>query len=151
MRGARRVFIPLCLVALSLAGAARSFAEARIAGRVSDPSGQAVAGATVQLKPGPSGSQVAETRTDEQGQYAFTAAPGAYELAVEAPGFVRSVRTIGVRLDEALPADLNFDKVAPKTDNIVVTATTTEPTLDLRNAEVFDRTLFTRACRSRAG
>ena len=134
----------LCVTTLAPAGAARGSAEAGISGVVSDPSGKIVAGATVQLRPAAPRESIAETHTDELGRYSFVAVPGAYELAIDAPGFVRSARPVVVSADGTLRIDLRFDRLTPRRESMVVTAKTTEPTIDLRNAEVFDRTLFTR-------
>lgn len=51
-----------------------ALAQTVISGRVTDPEGKSVAGATVKLI-GPSGAVVAETRSDEAGGYTFSKAP----------------------------------------------------------------------------
>jgi hypothetical protein len=53
----------------------------------------------------------------------------------------------GVAPDQMTSLDLRFEKLAAQTSSIVITAKTTELALDLRNAEVFNRTLFTRDSR----
>jgi hypothetical protein len=65
-------------------------------------------------------------------------------LAAALPGFAPAVRKAGVAPGEMTSLDLRFEKLAAQTSNIVITAKTTEPAVDLRNAEVFNRTLFTR-------
>jgi hypothetical protein len=91
-----------------------------------------------------SGAVVASTTSDGQGRYGFAAPPGAYNLAIQAPGFAPAVRKADIAADRITSLDLRFEKIAAQTSNIVITAQTTEPALDLRNAEVFNRTLFTR-------
>jgi hypothetical protein len=129
---------------LCLAAVLPCFAETGVAGRVLDPAGEIVPGAAVELRLASSGSVVAGTTTDGQGRYGFAAPPGAYELAIQAPGFTPAVRKAGVAPGGMTSLDLRFEKLAAQTSNIVITAKTTEPALDLRNAEVFNRTLFAR-------
>jgi hypothetical protein len=58
-----------------------------LSGTVTDPSGAAVAGASVELKSA-SGAPVASTSTDKSGTYSFTGvAAGNYQLELQSPGF----------------------------------------------------------------
>jgi outer membrane receptor protein involved in Fe transport len=132
------------LYALFLAAALPAFAETGVAGRVLDPAGEVVPAAAVELRLASSGAVVASTTSDGQGRYGFAAPPGAYNLAIQAPGFAPAVRKADIAADRITSLDLRFEKIAAQTSNIVITAQTTEPALDLRNAEVFNRTLFTR-------
>ena len=132
------------LYALFLAAVLPAFAETGVAGRVLDPAGEAVPAAAVELRLASSGAVVASTTSDGQGRYGFAAPPGAYNLAIQAPGFAPAVRKADIAVDRIISLDLRFEKIAAQTSNIVITAQTTEPALDLRNAEVFNRTLFTR-------
>ena len=132
------------MYALCLAAVLPGFAETGVAGRVLDPSGEVVPGAAVELRLASSGSVVAATTTDAQGRYGFAAPPGAYELSIQAPGFTPGTCKAAIAADQITSLDLRFEKLAPQTSHIVITARTTEPALDLRNAEVFNRTLFTR-------
>ncbi len=129
---------------LCLAAVLPGLAESGFAGRVLDPSGEVVPGAAVELRLASSGSAVAGTTTDGQGRYGFAVPPGAYELAIQAQGFAPAVAKADVAAGGMTSLDLRFEKLAAQTSNIVITAKTTEPALDLRNAEVFNRTLFTR-------
>jgi outer membrane receptor protein involved in Fe transport len=132
------------LYALFLAAVLPAFAETGVAGRVLDPAGEVVPAAAVELRLASSGAVVASTTSDGQGRYGFAAPPGAYNLAIQAPGFAPAVRKADIAADRITSLDLRFEKIAAQTSNIVITAQTTEPALDLRNAEVFNRTLFTR-------
>jgi len=134
----------LRIFALCLAAVLPGFAETGVSGRVLDPSGEAVPGAAVELRLASSGSVVDSTTTDGQGRYGFAAPPGVYELAIQAPGFTPAVRRAGIAAGGTTSLDLRFEKLAPQTSSILITAKSTEPALDLRNAEVFNRTLFTR-------
>src|SRR5262245_10760083 len=118
-------------------------ADTGVSGLLLDPQGAAVAGAAVRLTR--SGSPAGETRTDGQGQFRFNAiAPGEYDLAAEAPGLARVTRSVTIREGRTEFADLRFSELAARNQNVVITAKPVEPSIDLRNAEVFNRTLFTR-------
>lgn len=61
--------------------------SSRLRGTVTDPSGAAVAGASVELKSA-NGAPVASTSTDGSGTYFLTdVAPGNYQLELQSPGF----------------------------------------------------------------
>jgi len=132
------------IYALCLAAVLPGFAETGVSGRVLDPSGEVVPGAAVELRLGSSSAVVAATTTDGQGRYGFAAPPGAYELAIQAAGFASAAWKAGIAPGRMTSLDLRFEKLAAQTSSIVITAKTTEPALDLRNAEVFNRTLFAR-------
>jgi hypothetical protein len=112
----------------------------QVVGRVLDPQGRTVVGATVRLQAGTSAAAV----TDAHGEFRLVSiSPGAYRLTAEAPGFQSLARDLTVdgdlqRLDLTLPG------IAGQHQSVVITAKTIEPDVDLRNAEVFNRTLFTR-------
>lgn len=112
---------------------------AAVSGRVFDPQGKAVSGATVRLAPGMTAT------TDAEGRYSFSeAAPGAYNIEFEAPGFSRSIQPSTVRSDRPTEADLRFTKLARQDSSIVISDHVLEPDVDVRNTEVFSQTLFTR-------
>ena len=119
-----------------------AFGASHVAGRVLDPQGRSVVGATVRLEVGTSGA--AATTTDAHGEFRLDSiSPGAYRLIAKAPGFQSGAEDITVvgdidRLDLTLPG------IAGQHDSVVITAKTVEPAVDLRNSEVFNRTLFTR-------
>jgi len=131
----RKIRLGACL---ALVGAGGAWGGTVVRGSVWDPQGKPVAGATVRLVPG------AESRTGEAGEYRFEdVAPGEYQLRAEAPGFEPVSRGLAVA-EQPVAADLRFAQLAARRQTIVITAKTLEPEMDLRNAEVFNRTLFTR-------
>jgi len=94
------VFHPLAFLRLILitgsvfAGSASpAFAQARLEGRVVDPQGRPVAGATVVVT-GLTSAPVA-VRTDASGHFAFTTlTEGRYDLTVSAPGLAGDARAV---------------------------------------------------------
>ena len=110
-------------------------AGAAVSGRVVDPQGRPVARATVRV------STIAAA-TDETGQFTVTLDSGNYRFTVEAPGFEPAVRDATIPLSGELEIALSV--IAGEHQSVTVSARTLEPVLDLRNAEVFSRTLFTR-------
>jgi outer membrane receptor protein involved in Fe transport len=117
--------------------------ESTLGGRVFDPQGRPVAGATVRLQIG--GSDSATVATDTEGQFQIrSVAPGGYHMRADAPGFKSSARDITVLLDRAERFDITLSDISGQHESIVISGTAVEPTLDLRNAEVFNRTLFAR-------
>jgi outer membrane receptor protein involved in Fe transport len=113
-----------------------------IAGRILDPQGRTVSGAAVRMSAG--GLETAAARSDERGQYRIAAvAPGAYQLRVEAAGFQPTVLEVAIGSGiETL--DVTLSGIVGQHQTVVITARTVEPTVDLRNGEVFSRTLFSR-------
>ena len=107
-------------------------------GGINDPQGQAVAGATLHL-----GNATATSSSDGQFQFRNIAA-GTYKLIAEAPGFAPLTRDVAILPDQLAHLDLQFLQLSAQKQSIVITAHSLEPAIDLRNSEVFDRTLFTR-------
>ncbi|HEY9283414.1 MAG TPA: TonB-dependent receptor [Pyrinomonadaceae bacterium] len=99
------------LFALLVVSASAAFAQvstADITGRVSDPSGAAVAGATVTARH--TGTGVSRTtQTNDDGDFTVTQLPpGNYEVTVEAPNFSRA-RLPNIELNVGTARTLNFD------------------------------------------
>ena len=89
-----------------------------LTGRVLDPAGRPVPGATV-LVDGPLG--VRTTTTDAEGRFTFDdLADASYRVLVEAPGFAAPARTVRTGADTA-PIDLQLH-VAPYSEAVVVAA-----------------------------
>lgn len=125
-------------------GMALSFSAERISGRITDPQDRAVSAATVRLTPSGTAAS-SETKTDDQGRYEFDrVVPGEYELTVRAPGFMAMRRQLSVTPGQVAGLDLKFSHLEAQNRSVVITAKAIEPSVDLRNAEVFNRTLFTR-------
>ncbi|MBI4875766.1 MAG: TonB-dependent receptor [Acidobacteria bacterium] len=111
--------------------------------RVLDPQGRSVAGAAVRLQTGTAAAAVATT--DGRGQVRLgSISPGPYRLTAESPGFQSSTREVTIGDGGVEQLDVTLPGIAGQHQSIVITAKTVEPAVDLRNAEVFDRTLFTR-------
>jgi hypothetical protein len=131
------------LVALASAGTA-AWAETRISGTLTDPQGKAVAGGTIRLFH-PSGALTTEAKTDDTGRFFLAnVPPGDYRLTGAAPGFTPISKDLLLIADQAATADLQFGTVQSQSQSVVISAKVLEPTLDLRNSEVFNRTLFSR-------
>ena len=110
-------------------------------GHVLDPQGKPVPGAGIHLLIGK--DDVAQTKSDEQGRFQFDGVVQAtYTVRTEAPEFVTLSQGITVTRTEEL--DIQFKELRTERQSVVITAKTLEPTVDLRNSEVFGRTLFTR-------
>src|SRR5271157_2132921 len=132
-------FLKLALGALLLAPAAFC-ADTALVGRVLDAQGKTVAGATVRLQGGASNTVVS---SGEQGQFRIApVAAGAYRLTAEAPGF--QPHTEDVTIPVAGTLNVTLSGLAAQHQSVVIGGGDVEPGVDLRNAEVFDRTLFTR-------
>ena len=128
------------LAVLLLASA--SFAGSGITGIVSDPQGQALPGAGVRIES--ASGYHASAMADATGHYVFVSVPdGVYQVVAEAQGLAAVRLTLKLAGQLAIQ-NIAFTEVAAKHESIVITAKTTEPGIELRNAEVFNRTLFTR-------
>jgi hypothetical protein len=117
---------------------------ATLTGTLTDPQGQVVTGATIRLLTTPN-SATQQLKTDGQGAFAVgNLEPGEYALTAEAPGFTRIEQHIVVKCGAINNIELHFTHLEIKRETLVITAKTLEPSIDLRNSEVFNRTLFTR-------
>ncbi len=122
------------VLGLGLALAANVFGQTaamngEITGTVTDPSGAAISGATVQIGNTDTGYKQS-TKTGETGLYRFTVLPlGTYEIEVQASGFGTTRRT-GIALTAGATATMDITvNVAGTTTMVDVTATAaiTEP------------------------
>ena len=130
---------------LALVGASTSArAETGVSGALTDPQGKAVPAASIRLFH-VSGALVTETKTDDTGRFAFAnVAPGNYRINATAPGLKTISKDLVLVADQQATAELRFGAVEGQSQSVVITAKVLEPTLDLRNSEVFNRTLFSR-------
>ncbi len=136
------------LAAISLAGVllvgapAWGQASTSLRGTITDPSGSAVAGATVVLANAESKTERTAT-TGEQGGYQFLSVPpGTYSLTVTATGF-RLYKLAGVQLLVNTPATVNA-QLKVGASNEVVEVTSEAPALNLVDASLgnsFNETL----------
>ena len=133
---------PQIAVILALLAAPSAFAGSEVSGRVLDPQGNAVPGATLRLD-SPPGYRASAT-ADREGRYFFHAVPdGDYCIQAEAPGLAAAVQRFTLT-DHAAVLDLQLSQMAVQRQSVVITATALDPQIDMRNSEVFDRTLFAR-------
>ena len=133
----------VAIVVLTLASAWA--ADTGVSGQVIDPQGKVIPGATVQLL-SEDRMAINQAKTDAEGKFQFAPVPpGDYRLTVDAPGFNTITRDITVRDRRAGLRDAaDSPRLRSQSQSILITAKVLEPSVDLRNAEVFDRTLFTR-------
>ena len=116
-------------------------ADSAISGRVLDPQDHAVPGATLWLQ---SAATRFSTSSDAEGWFQFRALPdGDYTLTAEAPGFQPSTGRLELS-GEAAVHNVRLSQLSAPVEQIEISAKAAEPQLDLRNAEVFNRTLFAR-------
>lgn len=117
--------------------------DGALMGRVLDPDGRAIPGATLTLS---RGSKAAGKQTaGADGGFHFEGmAPGGYELEIVAAGFPSKKLPLTLLPGQALILNPQFGEVQGQAEAIVVNGQSLEPTVDLRNREVFEKTLFTR-------
>jgi hypothetical protein len=112
-----------------------------ISGKVIDAQGHAIPGATVRLA---AGGRSTGVPADVHGRYRFDGlAGGVYEQKAESPGLssvTLQVTVAGRNVEQDIP----LSKIVARHDSIVITGNAVQPEIDLRNTEVFNRTLFTR-------
>lgn len=136
----RIVWVLVYLAALG--GGAFLWAESGVSGRVVDAQGRIVPGATVTLEA--RGGFRLNTTADKEGRFRFASvADGNYRLRGSTPGLSSPAVAIELNQRQAV-ADIVLSQVAEQHQSVLITANTVEPEVDLRNEEVFNRTLFTR-------
>ena len=132
------------LVLLGLAAVRGPASAAQLFGTVTDPQGQVVPQADVRLA-ARSGLTRREVHSDGQGRFAFDALDaGQYRLSVTAAGFPTLTRDIQLARGGERETNLQFTAIGAQSTSLVVSAKILEPSIDLRNSEVFEKTLFTR-------
>ncbi|HEY5838292.1 MAG TPA: carboxypeptidase regulatory-like domain-containing protein [Pyrinomonadaceae bacterium] len=118
LRASLSLFLLCALLPFSFAHAAGG----RLAGKVTDPEGASVAGATVTLT-GTLTNQTFTAVTDKQGLYKFEGLPaGAYSLVVAAAGF-SDTRNDAVKIEEGAAVTLDVKlEIAPVEATVTVTS-----------------------------
>src|SRR3989441_4462004 len=103
------VLLSLCLLVPAHLANGQTLTTGQVIGRVSDPSGAAVAEAKVELRD-LSTRTLLTTTTNTQGQYIFPqVTPGSYSVSVTAPGFERSVApSVGVEVGKTSTININL-------------------------------------------
>ena len=101
-------------------------ASSRLSGNLTDPSGDAVPGATIRLLH-LADSSSNQTHTDSQGQFSFANLnTGEYHLVAEFPGFATVTRTITLADTQIRTETIQFSTVASQTESVTVTADVNE-------------------------
>jgi Carboxypeptidase regulatory-like domain len=125
----------------SVLGGART---AEISGKVMDPQGLAMPSALITLTNAES-SGVQEMETDGQGVFMFrVVTAGKYTITAQAGAFKTIRRTIDVNADGTTLVEMRFGQIASVHDSVVIVSATEDPALDLRNGDIFKKTLFER-------
>jgi hypothetical protein len=93
---------------------------------VKDTKGEPVGGAKLRLAT-TSSSTATQTTSDSDGRFAFlSVSPGAHQLSAVAAGFVEIGKALNLGDSEALTVDLQFTRLAPRTEKVIVTADVTQ-------------------------
>src|SRR4051794_19192968 len=78
-----------------------------LSGRITDPQGKLVVGASIHLEK--NGAEVMRTKSDQQGHFSFYDIPaGNYTLRAEAPAFASVTSEVAVPTDQTESANLQF-------------------------------------------
>ena len=114
-------------------------ASSIVTGRLTDPQGKPIADATASIeREGDVLTQ--ETHSDSAGRFTFySLAPGRYKLIGTAPGFAQANKKVDVPDGGNLTSDLNFDRIAARTEAVTVTADV--KSMDLQNPDPAQRVL----------
>ena len=107
-----------------------------------DPLGRPVPGAAVTVL-NAADEVISADRSNLKGQYSVRTVGGAVRIKAARAGFDDAVELLSPG-DADVPLDLKFPNVAGQHNGIVVSERVLEPGIDLRNGEVFNKTLFTR-------
>src|SRR6266851_3445873 len=122
---------------LLLAGTGLQAANGSVSGQLTDPQGRPVRGAKVSALP-VRDSRTQETRSDSDGRFAFSSLPvGGYKLVGAASGFVDVGQTVNVAEDGVLTVNLQFNRLASRSEDITVTADVKD--LDIQNPDPAQR------------
>ena len=104
-----------------VAGAALGAADGSVSGQLTDPQGKPIVGARVTAQSRGAGAR--EIRSDSEGRFAFLSLqPGEYELVGSAPAFADALQSIAVTSGAALTVNLQFVRMAPRTEAVTVSA-----------------------------
>ncbi len=120
-----------------------SFAQsnATIHGTVTDPSGSAIAGATVNAQPLNASTSIAEVRSASNGEFSLAVPAGTYRVTVSAADFAASERTVSVAAGASEVFDTRL-QLAPLSSHVIVTAAALATSADnaISPVDVIDRT-----------
>ena len=120
-----------------------SFAQpnATIHGTVTDPSGSAIAGATVNVQPLNASTSIAEARSGPNGEFSLAVSPGTYRVTISAADFAASERNVSVAAGASEVFDTRL-QLAPLSSHVIVTAAALATSADnaISPVDVIDRT-----------
>jgi hypothetical protein len=122
-----------CLTLATTAGAQETVNYASVSGRVTDPSGASVPGASVTARQTAT-NVAADTVTDASGRFRFPyLRVGAYEITVTLPGFQTATRQLTLTLGSAfeVPVALSLESVAT-----TVTVSAEAPLLESARSQI---------------
>jgi hypothetical protein len=117
--------LAFCLYLMGFCGveALANAGTGRIFGRVLDPKGITVSGASVKLV-NAAGAVVRQTSTDQRGGFQLEEIdPGAYQLSAESTGFVTVSSEVSMAPGAQREVDLRFQQIASVLQSITVVAT----------------------------
>lgn len=123
----RASHLPLFICCVVFLASPRVSAQTRIEGRVSDPQGRPVAGATVVAIA--TARTPIQSQTDENGRFAFDGlADGRYDVTASAPGLIGEAR--GIETGSRASSDIQIAlRVSALTETLVVSAAQIEQPL----------------------
>jgi TonB dependent receptor/Carboxypeptidase regulatory-like domain/TonB-dependent Receptor Plug Domain len=140
-------FAAVVLVCLLASGGGIRGAEtetADITGKVSDPQGLVVPQARITLSRA-DGAGVQEIETDAQGAFTFRAVvAGTYTITGRAGAFKQVSKTFEAVAGGTNLVEMKFGQVAAGHDSVVIVSSAVDPAIDLRNGDVYKKTLFER-------
>lgn len=126
------------IILLILLTASMLDAQPVVTGRVLDPQGRSVTGAQIRV-------ETVEGVSNAEGAFRLEMLPvGQFVLTATHPSFLPVTAVVSIAPNQLQIVNLRFVQLAAQSQSVVITASTNEPTIDMRNEEVFNRTLFTR-------
>jgi hypothetical protein len=143
-RVSRSVVARALIVILLTSGNLRGANSTDITGKASDPLGLPIPHARITLTNN-EGSGIRETETDEQGAFLIPAVrPGDYTILAQVGAFRPVSRTLQVTGAGPTSVDIRFENLTAEHDSVVIVSSALDPGIDLRNGEVYKKTLFER-------
>lgn len=128
------VYVLLLVFGLGLGETTAQVVTANLQGTVTDPSGAAIAGATITVRNVETGL-TREISTNDEGFYRFNLLPrGRYEVTITKSGFATGlVKDVNLLIGETVTANLPL-KVAGQAETVTVTATPNQ--VDLSSSQI---------------
>lgn len=128
------VLIALSIFLIATNSIAAQETRGSIRGTVTDPNGQPVPNAAVQILDPSRGSKTSLTTNGEGNYQATYLIPGSYQLVVEAPGFKKSIRdNVVLQINSTVQVDIPLELGGA---NETVTVTSDVPPLNTENASL---------------